>query len=103
MTEFDANWPDDADGDALRRLAGAKFDFAKSCSVDYNVDFKSWPPSGPALELLRSMYGELAVYPPGQDDIGYVQFQIVGQVTYERVTSIQRHASSAMQPFGGKR
>jgi hypothetical protein len=101
MTEFNANWPDDADGDVFRRLAAIEFDFAKIWSVDYNVDFESWPPSVPALELLRSMYGEFAVFPPDQSDIGYVQFQIVGPVTYEGVTSVQRRTSSAMHPFGG--
>jgi len=30
-----------------------------------------------------------------------VQFQVVGVVTYPGVTSIQRHVSAAMQPFGG--
>lgn len=101
MTNFTADWPDDADGGVFRRLASAGFEFGKSWSVDYNVDFGSWPPPEPALELLRSMYGVLAVHPPDEDDAGYVQFQIVGPVTYEGVTSVQFHASSAMQPFGG--
>ena len=101
MTEFTENWPDDADGDVFRRLAAAEFDFAKAWSVDYNVDFNSWPPSDPALDLLRSMYGELVIYPPEQGDLGMVQFQVVGVVTYPGVTSIQRHVSAAMQPFGG--
>jgi len=101
MTNFTANWPDDADGGVFRKLAAAGFEFGKTWAVDYNVDFEAWPPPDAALELLRSMYGALAMYPPDQGDIGYVQFQIIGPVTYERVTSIQRHASSAMQPFGG--
>ena len=101
MTNIAADWPDDSDGGVFRNLATAGFEFGKSWSVDYNVDFETWPPPAPALELLRSMYGELALYPPGGDDPGYVQFQIVGPVTYERVTSTQRHASSAMQPYGG--
>lgn len=54
-----------------------------------------------ALESLRSMYGALGVYPPEQGDIGYVQFQVDGPVTYEGVTSIQRCTSAAMQSFGG--
>ena len=101
MTDINANWPDDADGDVLRRLAETEFNFTKSWSVDYNVDFQNWPPSEAALELLRSMYGKLVVYPPGHGDIGYVQFQVVGSVTYEGVTSTQRRTSTAMRLFGG--
>jgi len=101
MTNFTENWPDDADGGVFRKLAAADFEFGKSWSVDYNVDFEAWPPPDAALELLRSMYGALAMYSPDRGDIGYVQFQIVGSVTYDGVTSIQHQASTAMQPFGG--
>ena len=101
MTKLTAAWPDDADGDVFRRLAEAGFDFGKSWVVDFNVDFASWPPPEAALELLRSMYGNLAAHPPEQGSPGYVLFQVVGPVSYEGVTSVQRHASSAMQPFGG--
>jgi hypothetical protein len=47
-----ADWPDDADGDVFRRLHTAGFDFSQSRSIDYNVDFKTWPPSEAALDLL---------------------------------------------------
>ena len=98
---FTADWPNDADGGVFHKLATAGFDFSKCWPVDYNVDFESWPPSGAAVELLRSMYGKLGVYPPEHGDVGYVQFQVVGLVTYEGVTSVQRRTSAVMQPFGG--
>ncbi|WP_133001239.1 ribonuclease E inhibitor RraB [Luteimonas arsenica] len=101
MGEFIADWPDDADGGVFRRLAAAGFDFSQDWSVDYNVDFEEWPPAEVALELLRSVYGSLSLYPPDEHGAGYVQFQVVGPVTYEGVTSVQRRVSATMLPFGG--
>jgi len=95
------NWPNDADGDVLRRIDADGFDFSKSYTVDYNIDFESWPPAPAAFELLKAQYGNIEVYEPDEDYAGYVQFQINAPITYEGVTSIQRNASSAMQPFGG--
>ena len=96
-----ADWPDDADGDVFRGLAADGFDFSQNWAVDYNVDFERWPPPKAALELLRAKYGDVHLFPPEEGDIGYVQFQIFGPVTYEGVTSTQREVSDAMQPFGG--
>ena len=101
MTDFSENWPDDADGDVFRRLAAAGFDFSKSWTVEYNVDFESWPPPNEALDLLCSMYGHLDLYPSDSDGDGYVQFQVAGPVTYEGVTSIQHRTSVEMRPFSG--
>lgn len=101
MKEIVADWPGDADGGVFRRLAVAGFDFSQDWSVDYNVDFESWPPTEAALDLLRSTYGNLSLYPPDEHGAGYVQFQVIGPVTYEGVTSVQLRASAAMLPFGG--
>jgi hypothetical protein len=101
MGKLVADWPEDADGGVFRRLASDGFDFSRDWTVDYNVDFESWPPADAALDVLRSEYGQLALFPPDGDGEGYVQFQVVGPVTYERVTSMQRRVSSEMLPFGG--
>ena len=101
MAEFTDDWPDDADGGVFRSLAANAFDFSKQYSVDYNVDFDSWPPQAAALDLLRAMYGELGLYPPDEHGDGYVKFQVLGKVSYEGVTSVQRQASAAMGQFGG--
>jgi len=101
MPELNADWPDDADGGVFRNLAADDFDFSKPHSVDYNVDFENWPPPTAALDLLRDMYGKLDLYPPGENMAGYVQFQILGPVTYEGVTSVQRRVSAVMDSFGG--
>jgi len=101
MNGLGTDWPNDADGDVFRRLQSAGFDFSKSWSVEYNVDFETWPPASAALQLLESMQGSLRHYPPDEHGAGYVRFHIVGPVTYEGVTSVQRQVSRAMEPFGG--
>ena len=47
------------------------------------------------------MYGKLSLGASQCGDSGYVQTASSGPVTYEGVTSVQRRASGAMQPFGG--
>ncbi len=101
MTSITEDWPDDADGGVFRRLFEHGFDFSKPQSVDYNVDFYSWPPSPGAIELLESLYGPVTLYAPDEHGNGYIQFQVLAPVTYEGVTSIQRKVSIAMEPYGG--
>ena len=90
-------WADDADGDVFRRLVEGGFDFSRSYAVDFNVDFASWPPPQEAIDVLRSMYGEITVYAPDHD----VSFKVEGKVSYEGVTSVQRRTTAAMAKFGG--
>jgi hypothetical protein len=80
---------------------GCSNDFSKTYSVDFNVDFANWPPAPEALELLRAQYGEVSVINPDEHGDGYVLFKVTGLVTYDRITSIQLDASSAMQSYGG--
>ena len=101
MRHTNANWPDDADGGVFRRLVEHGFDFSKSHTVDYNVDFDAWPPPSEAIATLRSIYGAVELYDPDEFGQGYAQFKAHGPVTYEAVTSVQRRTSSAMASFGG--
>ena len=101
MPTLIADWPDDADGGVFRRLRDHGFDFSKPHSVDYNVDFDSWPPQKAALDLLNSLYGPVTLYAPDEHGDGYIQFKICAPVTYEGVTAAQRTASAAMESFGG--
>jgi len=94
-------WPNDADGDVLRRLESHSFDFAKKHRVDFNVDFTSWPPSARAIEILRSRFEYVEICAPRGSDAGYVLLKVTGLVSYEFVTSIQRSVTSAMKPYNG--
>jgi hypothetical protein len=99
--ESSMKWPSDADGDVLRRLEVNGFDFSESHAVDYNIDFKAWPPAPAALEILRSLYGAIEVFEPDEDGDGYVLIQVTGPVTYESVTAVQLSISTSMRPYGG--
>src|SRR5258708_1548807 len=99
MKKLTADWPDDADGSVFRRLAEHHFDFSKPHTVDYNIEFRKWPPPQEAVALLESIYGSVALYEPDEHGDAYAQFRVHELVTYERVVSVQRSATNAMRPF----
>ena len=94
-------WPNDADGDVFRRLQESGFDFSKTWTVDYNVDFIKWPPAEDALKALRANYGQINLYEPNNNGEGYVLFKIEGKVTYETVIAVQKRATQLTERFGG--
>ena len=95
------DWPNDVDGDVLRRMEESGFDFSKSHEIDFNVDFDRWPPMPEALALIRLRYPNTVVHEPFGEDRGYVQFQVHARVTYDLVMRIQRETSALMADFGG--
>jgi hypothetical protein len=96
------NWPDDADGGALRRLLEYGLDFNKPHEIEFQVEFEKWPPSQRALALLKSEFPNVIVYEPEANSAGYVQFTIQDRVTYELVTAIQNKVSLLLRPYGGR-
>jgi len=101
------SWPNDADGDVLRRLEADNFDFGKEFFVVFNVDFDNWPPPQEAVDLLKSRYANVQVIDPDEEDLeegefdGYIVFQINNRVNYEFVTKTQTEATRLMHRFGG--
>lgn len=96
-----SDWPVDADGDVLRRMARSGFDFDRPWSIDFNVDFDHWPPPPDALARLTREFPSAVVYEPSDGGGGYVQFQVHAHVTYALVTQIQAEVSLWMAPCGG--
>jgi len=96
------SWPNDADGDVLRKLKEGGFDFSQPTLIDFEVDFKTWPPSPTALATLSRLYPSLKVYEPDDEHDGYLHFQLYALVTYELVTNIQSEVTELMAPFGGE-
>lgn len=50
------NWPDDADGDVLRRMEESGFNFEKVVVIDFNIDFDHWPLSEEEKNYIASLY-----------------------------------------------
>lgn len=94
------SWPEDDDGDLMRRLDHSGFDFSVAHEIDFNVDFFEWPPIQDALDRLRP-FGKIEQYAPDENGPGYVQIRLQAKVSYEVVTSMQRRVSNAMAPYGG--
>lgn len=100
MNSIHKQWPDDADGDVLRRMDASGFDFEEPCLIDFNVDFDCWPPSDAAMQMLYEMHSNSkAISLEGEG--GYVCFHIHARLSYELVVNIQRLVSERMASFGG--
>jgi hypothetical protein len=94
-------WPNDADGDVLRKLAERGLDFGKEYSVDFNVDFTSWPPHPDALTWITTTYPTAVVVPPDEGGLGYVQFKLKSRLSYEFVVNAQSRATAALAKCDG--
>ena len=94
-------WPEDADGDVLRRIDERGFDFSKPHTIDFNIDFADWPPATEAIAIVRRRYPEAVVYEPQDGYPGYILFQVCDLVSYELVIRIQREVSALVAPFDG--
>ena len=100
-------WPEDADGDVLRRLESRGFDFSQEYDIDFNVDFDVWPPPEKALALLQLEYDIVIIEPQkdtstGMEFSGYVSFQRRARLTYELVIRTQADVTEKMRPFQGR-
>lgn len=93
-------WPDDADGDVLRRLEEKGFDFTKSHTVDFNIDFDQWPPRKEAIDAIRIAYPDAKLYDDGGD--GYILFKVNSLLSYDFVMRTQYEATSLVAQYGGR-
>ena len=96
------DWPDDADGDALRRIRNDGVDLSVEHLVDFQIDFDSWPPDEAALDLLRERYSVVEVCPPEEGDDGYVEVSLEMILGYDEVVGMQQTLSSLLAPYGGR-
>jgi len=95
------NFPDDPDGDVLRRLDESGFDFSKPTTIDFNVDFCSWPPHPDAISKLKEYAGAVEIYEPDVEYSGYVLFNIHQILSYELVIDTQQNVTTLMAEYGG--
>ena len=103
------NWPNDADGDGdvLRRLESDNFDFNIARTIDFNIDFNSWPLSSENKKSLNTLYPNCVFIDPDEEDIkngdinGYIQFSIKDKLTYNLVIETQKETTEKTKQFGG--
>ena len=105
MANTGSTFPDDVDGDVLRRMAEDGFDFSKSVDIDFNIDFDSWPPPEAFMVKIRERHPDAQVIEPGEgddeDDEGYVQVVVHDVLSYDLVMRVQSELSALAAPFGG--
>jgi Regulator of ribonuclease activity B len=90
------SWPNDADGDVMRRLSTAGFDFSTPAEIDCDVDFETSPPSQRALQAIAAEFSGATIV----DD--WVHVPVRAQVTYALVVSVQARLSARAAPYGGR-
>ncbi len=94
-------FPDDVDGDVLRRLEESGFDFQKPTTIDFNVDFDSWPPHPDAVSKLKEFAGAIEIYEPDGEYSGYILFNIHQILSYKLVIETQDNVTSLVAEYGG--
>ena len=60
-------WPNDADGDALRRIWNDGADFTVKHVVDFQIDFNNPARIADAQELLKEKYKKVELYDETDD------------------------------------
>jgi len=94
-------WPNDTDGEVLRRLEAEGVDLAAVQEVNFDVDFVDGPPDGEAISTLRRMFKTIEVLEPLDDGSVCVVVTIKSELTYAFVTETQREITALMQSYGG--
>lgn len=103
MDQSRAPWPDDVDGDVLRRMDEDAFDFSVPAEIDFNIDFETWPPSAECMARLVGKYPDARLVEAEADDdgVGYVHVVVRDLVSYELVMRVQRELTALAAPYGG--
>ncbi|KPK38982.1 MAG: hypothetical protein AMJ69_06960 [Gammaproteobacteria bacterium SG8_47] len=95
------DWPNDTDGEVLRRLEAEGVDLAAVQEVTFDVDFDGGPPDHEAVLMLRKRFKTIEVLGPFDDGSGCVVVTIHSTLTYAFVTETQREITALMQSYGG--
>ena len=101
------SWPNDVDGDVLRRLEENGFDFDEVTEIDFIVDFDHWPLSDEEKKQIQRQYPDCEFVDPDEgaleeiDAEAYVQLTIKSKLTYDFVVDTQAEITSQMKQYGG--
>lgn len=94
-------WPSTADGDVFRSLESKGFDFTRATKIDFEVDFREWPPDQDALDLLKKNYPTIKFIDTDENHPGYAHLEIHDILTYQLVISVQEKITRLVSRFGG--
>jgi hypothetical protein len=94
-------WPDDEDGQVLRRLDEKSFDFTQRYVIDFVVDFDSWPPEPQALNEIRKLFPVATEYVDDVSGQGSITVKVEAILTYQLVVDTQSQLTRIAQQFGG--
>ncbi len=94
-------FPDDVDGDVLRRLQESGLDFSQPQTVEFIVDFCFWPPDAEALDILRKKYSSIQVFKPEDHYDGYIVLNIRELITHAFLIDTQKEITTLMSNYGG--
>ena len=95
------DWPLDVDGDVFRRMHEHGFDFDKVHAIEFNIEFRDWPPSNDALIKVKNLYQNVRSVDPDGDFPGYFEVTVHEKVTYPFVIKTQVDLTTLVTSFGG--
>jgi hypothetical protein len=99
MTE---NWPNDADGDALRRLADTGSDLSKPMFVDFQVALSNEVSANGLAAVAAALGYRVKVYDSPECKLPWTCECSTRMVaSYDAVIAIQEELSEISKPFGG--
>ena len=100
-------WPNNADGDVFRRLKKHGFDFNRTTSVNFIIDFDHWPLHTNEREYILNLYPNAIFFEPDEADIlegeeiGDVEITIQSILSYQFVIETQKLLTNQMKVIGG--
>jgi regulator of RNase E activity RraB len=95
-------FPDDADGEALRRVASTGADMSRPVSIDYFVSVPDRE-AGEAVARLATRLGyRVEVVHDAEDDAWECYCSKAMLPTYDGVVAAQRELDELSRPFGGQ-
>lgn len=94
-------WPDDPDGQVLRRLDEKGFDFSHPYVIDFVVDFDQWPPAPQALNAIQTRFPVATEYVDDVSGQGSITVKVEAVLTYQLVVDTQSQLTRIAEKFGG--
>jgi len=90
-------WPNDADGDILRKLLSNGFDFTEKYKIDFCIDFNNWPQPDGVKSVLYEYFTNLKVFEHEKYMLGVIH----DYLTYDLVIKVQGEVTNLISNYGG--